>query len=336
MPLPELPPLNALRFFEAAARHGSFAAAARELRVTPACISYRIKSLERHLGTELFARFAHGVRLNPQSQAYLKDIQRIFADLDQATRRRRHRRQTPLLKLVTIEVVAEKWLMPQLAGFTAVHPEITIEFDVDHGEVDPDRRDFDVWIAFTDQVPDTLHSERLLEETVPRLQPGPSGGPGTAPRGGRREVADAPACGLHRRSPGDHHRVRRRPRRSRSGSPRKPKDLHGWPLVYDLHWTTDWSHWFTHHGVASADLSQAFGFRLYTMVVQAAVDGIGVALGHSLMIARELEQGTLVTLFDSPVAARAPYLLVTAPASRRKPEVVAFRDWILAQASLNC
>ena len=71
------------------------------------------------------------------------------------------------------------------------------------------------------------------------------------------------------------------------------------------------------------------------MVVQAAVDGIGVALGHSLMIARELEQGTLVTLFDSPVAAPAPYLLVTAPASRRKPEVAAFRDWILAQASLN-
>ena len=298
MPLPDLPPLNDLRFFEAAARHGSFAAAARELRITPAGLSYRIKSLERHLGTALFSRFAHGVRLNPQGRAYLKDIQRIFADLDQATRRRRDRRQTPLLKLVAIEVVAEKWLMPQLAGFTAVHPEITIEFEVDHGEVDPDRRDFDVWIAFTDQVPDTLHSERLLEETL------------------------SPVC-----SPG---------LLEARGRPRKPKDLRGWPLVYDLHWTTDWSHWFTHHGVASADLSQAFGFRLYTMVVQAAVDGIGVALGHSLMIARELEQGTLVTLFDSPVAAPAPYLLVTAPASRRKPEVVAFRDWILAQASLNC
>ncbi len=295
MSLPDFPPLNALRFFEAAARHGSFAAAARELRVTPASVSYRVKTVERHLGTTLFLRFAHGVRLNPQGKAYLKDIQRIFADFNHATERHRHRRKTPLLKLVAIEVVAEKWLMPQLAHFKTLHPDIAIEFEVDHGDVDPDRRDFDVWIAFADEVPDTVHSEKLLEETL------------------------FPVCSpslLQAR-----------------GRPRKPKDLHAWPLVYDLHWTTDWSHWFAHHGVASADLSEASGFRLYTMVVQAALDGIGVALGHSLMIARELEQGTLVTLFDSPVAAPAPYLLVTAEASREKPQVVAFRNWIFRQAS---
>ena len=297
MARPDLPPLDALRFFEAAARYGSFAAAARELTVTPASVSYRIKSLERHLGTTLFSRLAHGVRLNPQGQAYLQVVQRIFADLSHETGRHRARRRTPLLKLVSIEVVAEKWLMPQLADFKAVHPEITMEFEVDHDEVDPARRDFDVWIAFADQVPDTVHSERLLEETL------------------------CPVCS---------------PRLIEArGRPRIPGDLHGWPLVYDLHWTNDWSHWFAHHGVSSPDLSQASGFRLYTMVVQAAVDGIGVALGHSSMIARELEQGTLVTLFDSPVAAPAPYLLVIAPAARRKPEVVAFRDWILGRASSN-
>ena len=294
---PDLPPLNALRFFEAAARYGSFAEAARELGVTPASVSYRVKTLERHLGTTLFSRFAHGVRLNPKGQAYLQVVQRVFADLGHATARNRARRRTPLLKLVAIEVVAEKWLMPQLAEFKAVHPEITMEFEVDHDEVDPNRRDFDVWIAFADQVPDTIHSERLLEETL------------------------FPVCS---------------PRLIEArGRPRVPSDLHGWPLVYDLHWTNDWSHWFAHHGVSAADLSQASGFRLYTMVVQAAVDGIGVALGHSSMIARELEQGTLVTLFDSPVAAPAPYLLVIAPGARRKPEVVAFRDWLLRQASSN-
>ena len=74
MSLPDFPPLNALRFFEAAARHGSFAAAARELRVTPASVSYRVKTVERHLGTTLFLRFAHGVRLNPQGKAYLKSL----------------------------------------------------------------------------------------------------------------------------------------------------------------------------------------------------------------------------------------------------------------------
>lgn len=292
----DLPPLGALRFFEAAGRHGSFSAAARELRVTPASISYRVKAVERHLGTTLFSRFAHGVRLNQQGQAYLRDIQRIFADLNHATERRR-RRTTPLLRLVAIEVVAEKWLMPQLAEFKALHPDIVIEFEVDHGEVDPARRDFDVWIAFAEEVPDTLQSEMLLEETL------------------------FPVC-----SPS---MLKAR------GRPQRPKDLHSWPLVYDLHWTTDWSHWFAHHGVAAADLSQASGFRLYTMVVQAAVDGIGVALGHSLMIAPELEQGTLVKLFDSPVAAPAPYLLVIAPASREKPEVLAFRDWIAGRRPLT-
>ena len=75
------------------------------------------------------------------------------------------------------------------------------------------------------------------------------------------------------------------------GQPREPADLHSWPLLYDLHWKTYWSHWFAHQGAKDADLSHASGFRLYSMMVQAAVDGMGVALGHSLMIARELEQG---------------------------------------------
>ena len=188
MSLPDFPPLNALRFFEAAARHGSFAAAARELRVTPASVSYRVKTVERHLGTTLFLRFAHGVRLNPQGKAYLKDIQRIFADFNHATERHRHRRKTPLLKLVAIEVVAEKWLMPQLAHFKTLHPDIAIEFEVDHGDVDPDRRDFDVWIAFADEVPDTVHSEKLLEET---LFPGCS--PSLLQARGRPQAGPAPA-----------------------------------------------------------------------------------------------------------------------------------------------
>ena len=135
--------------------------------------------------------------------------------------------------------------------------------------------------AFTNEVTETWHAETLFEETL------------------------LPVCSpafLEAR-----------------GRPREPADLHGWPLLYDLHWTTDWSHWFAHHGARAADLSPASGFRLYSMMVQAAVKGMGVALGHSLMITRELEQGTLVSLFDSRVTAPARYLLVTAPASMGKP-----------------
>ena len=128
-----------------------------------------------------FQRYAHGVSLNVQGRAYLRDIERIFAELRRVTERRRDRQETELLKLVAIEVVAEKWLMPLLADFRAAHPDIAIEFEVDHGPVDPKRRDFDVWIAFTDEVPHSLHSEKLFEETL-----FPCAVRGSWPRGGGR------------------------------------------------------------------------------------------------------------------------------------------------------
>ena len=292
--MPDLPALESVRAFEAAARHESFVRAARELQVTAATVSHRVQELERHLGARLFSRYARGVRLNARGRSYADEIRRIFAEITAATERHRERAQAKRLKLVAVEVAAEKWLMPRLADFKAAHPDISIEFETDHREVDPDRRDFDVWIAFTDRVADTLHAETLFEETL------------------------LPVC-----SPAF---------LKAQGQPREPSDLHGWPLLYDLHWATYWSHWFAHHGLGAADLSQASGFRLYSMMVQAAVEGMGVALGHSLMIARELAEGTLVSLFDSRVTAPARYLLVTAPASIGKPEVRAFREWVLRHA----
>ena len=292
--MPDLPPLEGIRAFEAAARHDSFIRAGQELGVSAATISHRVRALEQHIGALLFSRHARGVHLNVRGQEYAGEIRRFFADLSTATERHREHAEATHLKLVAVEVVAEKWLMPRLADFKAGHPDISIEFETDHREVDPDRRDFDVWIAFTDRVAETLHVETLFEETL------------------------IPVC-----SPA---------LLKLQGQPREPADLHGWPLLYDLHWTTYWSHWFAHHGAGKADLSKASGFRLYSMMVQAAVEGMGVALGHSLMIARELEEGTLVSLFDSRVTAPARYLLVTAPASINKPHVGAFRSWVLRHA----
>ena len=292
--MPDLPPMESMHAFEAAARHDSFVRAGQELDVTAATISNRVRALEEHIGAELFSRHARGVRLNVRGREYAGEIRRILAEITTVTERHREHAQATHLKLVAVEVVAEKWLMPRLADFRAKHPDISIEFETDHREVDPERRDFDVWIAFTDRVDKTLHVKTLFEETL------------------------IPVC-----SP-DFLKIQ--------GQPREPADLHGWPLLYDLHWTTYWSHWFAHHGAGEADLSKASGFRLYSMMVQAAVEGMGVALGHSLMIARELEQGTLVSLFDARVTAPARYLLVTAPGSAKKPQVRAFRNWILNQA----
>ena len=213
----DLPPLESVRVFEVAARHESFVKAGQELGVTAATVSNRIQALETRMGARLFTRSTRGVRLNNRGRAYGEEIRGILAEIGAATDRHREHTGEKRLKLVAVEVVAEKWLMPRLADFKAAHPDISIEFETDHREVDPERRDFDIWIAFTDRVAKTLQAETLFEESL------------------------LPVC-----SPAL-LKARRRPR--------KPADLHRWPLVEDLHWTTYWSHWFAQHGAGTADRS---------------------------------------------------------------------------------
>lgn len=290
-----LPPLDCLRFFEVAARHESFTKAAEELCRTQSAVAYRVKTLEAYLGYPLFTRQPRGVRLTSDGRAYLKHIQRIFADLHHVTQHDRSRRGHTLLKVVAVEVVAEQWLMPRLAHFKAGHPEIAIELETDHCKVDPRRRDFDIWIAFTDTVADGLDAETLFTETL------------------------LPVC-----SPA---------LQAARGRLKKPGNLRSWPLLYDLEWSAYWAHWFASHGEPPPDLSTASGFRLYSMMIQAAINGMGVALGHASMIARELERGQLVALSKTPIAAPARYILVTAPDAGSRPEVQVFRNWIMDQVA---
>ena len=132
-----LPPLDCLRFFEAAAHHESFTKAAAELCRTQAAVAYRVKTLEAYLGYPLFTRQPRGIRLTSDGRAYLEHIQRIFADIQHVTQHHRSRHGHTLLKVVAVEVVAEQWLMPRLAHFKASHPEIAIELETDHRKVDP-------------------------------------------------------------------------------------------------------------------------------------------------------------------------------------------------------
>ena len=263
--------------------------------MTSAAVAHRVKTLEASLGDKLFERRAHGVRLNPQGEAYLKDVQRILTDLHDVTERCRNRGDAPFLKIVAVEVVATNWLLPRLPEFKATHPDLVIEVDTDHGEVDPVRREFDVWIAFGHEVERTLHSETLFDEAL---------------------ISVCSPVLLEKRA-----------------RPRRPGDLRDWPLLYALASESHWAYWFARLGLPPPDLSRAMGLRLHGMVVDAAIGGMGVALGHVSMIARELERRTLVSLFDARAAVPARYHVVTAPASRDKPAAQAFRDWLLDQAS---
>ena len=293
-PLRPMPPLECLIFLEAAARNGSFKSAAVELCVTAGAVAYRIKTLEAYFGGPLFVRHSRGVKLNQDGQKYLQAIQPILTELHDVSERHRRRPKAKRLAIVSVEALAEKWLTPRLAGFKAIHPDIAIELETDHREVDLVRRDVDIWLPYANEVRTPLQAETLLEERL------------------------GPVCSpilLEAR-----------------GRPGKPDDLLAWPLLYDIEWAADWPCWFEHQDRPPPDLSRASGFRLYSMLVQAAAGGMGVAMGRASMIEQELEQGTLVPLFDQWVAAPARYLLVTTPSSRRKPVVQEFSEWVLGQA----
>ena len=296
-----LPPLESLRFFEAAARHQSFSLAGGELGVTAAAVAHRIRTLEKHLDAPLFERRQRGVRLNLRGQAYLKEVQRILAEVHGVSEQ--HRREPRRVRIVSVEAVAEKWLMPRLPSFKASYPGIAIELETNHRGVNPDRNEFDAWLAYTGETaarrPVTRREDTLMEETL-------------------YEEELLPVC-----SPA---------LLTARGRPRDSADLAGWPLLYDLGWNADWAYWFARQGQPTPDLARASGFRLYSMLVNAAVNGIGAAIGRPMLIAHELEKRTLVPIFDRQAAAPERCCLITTAGSRRRLEVQAFREWILLEA----
>ena len=295
----KLPPLECLRYFEIAARHESFVRAAKELGVTPAAVAYRIKVLEEHLGHTLFERQRRSVKLSTRGQACLRDVQRILAEIGEIAERYGSDRTARRLNIAAVESIADRWLMPKLPAFKALEPDIAIEIETDLAVTDAQSNDVDVWITYAGEnwgpaAPEAQH-ETLFEETIiPVCSPGL----------------------LEARSP-----------------PVRAADLHRWPLLDHLGRPSDWLHWFAAHGTTAPDLSHASRFRLCSMLVRAAVDGMGVAIGRPTTIARELQQGTLVPLMDQLTGPRSSCCLVSTPAARSRREVRAFRDWILQEAA---
>ena len=299
-----LPPLENLRFFEAAARHQSFALAGKELGVTAAAVGHRIRTLEKHLDAELFERRRRSVRLNPKRPG--------LSQGGAAHPRRGPRR----LRATALHPTAGAHRLGRGGGRRSGScrgsprsrrptPASPSSSRPTTASVDPARRDFDAWLAYAGETsaprPLTRREDTLLEETL-------------------YEEALLPVC-----SPA--LLVAR-------GRPRGPAELHDWPLLYDLGWDADWSYWFARQGQPTPDLSRASGFRLYSMLIQAAASGLGAAIGRPMLIAHELERRVLVPLFERQEEAPERCCLITTAASRQRPELRAFRNWILREAAL--
>jgi LysR family transcriptional regulator, glycine cleavage system transcriptional activator len=294
--------LNALRAFEASARHESFSAAAAELHVTPAAVGQLVRTLEEALGTVLFHRGTSGrTRLAPTEAARraLPDLRAGFDRLSLGVTRLQEGSPNGVLTVTISPAFAAKWLLPRIERFQAAFPETDVRLDVSLEILDFASRGVDIGVRYGAGSWPGLVAEKLMDEEI------------------------YPVC-----SPAllRHHRLR------------KPSELASVKLIHDL--SVDarsgfatWSAWFKR---ARAEVDTKRGLRINNSaaVLQAAIDGHGVALARSPMARDDLAAGRLVRLFpEIALASALAYYVVYRPECAALPRLVAFRDWLVREAS---
>lgn len=298
-----VPGTRALRTLEAAARHLNFTRAADELGLTPAAVSHQIKEIEDQLGVTLFARTSRSVRLTPAGAVLFEASCDAIALMNRAVARaQKLARGQSLLKVTADAHFAAKWLMRRLDHFRAIRPDIELRFDISYEVRDFEVDDVDIAIRFgTGQYPGVV-AHRLFDNII------------------------VPVCSprlLQGRPP-----------------PQVPRDLFNYRLVH-IEWSRrgltwpNWRMWMAAAGVDDFDENQATVFATSSDCIQAAIDGGAVALADFAMVAQDLSEGRLVQPFELGVrmAPEFAYHLVYPNAHAEDGHIVAFRDWILDEAS---
>lgn len=285
-----LPPMNAIRVFEAASRHGTFTHTATELSVTQGAVSRHVSALEAWLGVKLFERNLRGIALTPKGVVYARIVRGALDQLDYATRQLKDEPDQNLLRLKVPPTFAIRWLAPRLARFHALNRSLELQITTSHHAVDFNREDVDACIhSDTRPLPGT-HCHRLFGEVVL---------PVCCPR-------------LVERKPGL----------------AAPRDLASHVLVSSLHRPRDWPTWLAAAGVADIDGNNGIRVENSALAYQAAIDGVGVAIAQWRFVEDDLRNGRLVAPFALRVPADGSYYFAY-PAERAKPErVAAFEDWI--------
>lgn len=292
-----LPPLNALRAFEAAARHLSFLKAAEELHVTPGAISQQVKQLEDHLGIILFRRLPRGVLLTEAGQRYGKRIGEILEGIVAATVDLQRDEAAGILTVSAMPSFAARWLIPRLGLFRLAQPGISLRVVAEGDLTDFAVENVDVAIRYGPARYQGLASELLFPEEIfpvcsPKLLAGPTP---------LRRIADLVNFTLLYDEPGAGY--------------------------HDL----NWRRWLAQVGAPEIEPSPGPAFTYTHMTLQAAVAGQGVALGSTVLAADDLASGSLVRPLPESVTSPFAYWFVCPPASLGRPKVKAFHDWVLAE-----
>lgn len=295
----KLPPLNALRAFEAAARHLSFTKAADELAVTQAAISHQVKALEDYLGLPLFRRLNRRLVLTEAGQLYLPVLRDAFDAIAGGTVRLHQDQESGPLHVSVVPSLAAKWLLPRMSRFRERHPDIDVMISANLKLIDFSDGVFEVGIRYGVGNYPGLRVDRLLDDEVfpvcsPKLLEGP-------------------------------HPLRR------------PEDLRYHTLLHDEvsrhDESPDWQSWLQAVGVNGIDVRRGPGFSDSSMVIEAAAAGQGVALGHRWLAAADLESGRIVMPFGPAIPSKFAYYMVSPPALAERRRVRLFREWLLEEAA---
>ncbi|GGZ13375.1 MULTISPECIES: transcriptional regulator GcvA [Shewanella] len=285
-----LPPLNAVKAFEAAARHLSFTRAAEELFVTQAAVSHQIKALEDFLGLKLFRRKNRSLLLTEEGQSYFLEIKDIFGQLADATDRLLARSAIGSLTVSMPPSFAIQWLVPRLAKFSEKNPDIDVRIKAVDSSTDSLSDDVDVAIYYGQGNWPGLRADKLRNEVL------------------------IPVCS---------------PLLLKGPKPlEKPADLKFHTLLHDMS-RHDWQAWFRQCGVTDINVNQGPIFSHSSLVLQAAAHGQGVALGYSVLARPDILAGRLVCPFQEVLVSKDAYYLVCQQKHAELGKIVAFREWML-------
>lgn len=291
-----LPPLNPLRVFEVVARSGNLTAAAQELHVTQSAVSRQVAVLEAYLGVDLFRRERHGVTLTRAGADYAREVMPAFERIAGATERLARAHEPGILRLRTYTTFAAKWLIPRLPDFQRAHPGIDVRISNAVPDVDFDRDGVDVAIQYGDGRWPHAEADLLFRDEIE---------PVCSPRFVRE------------------HRAARQPAR-----------LLATRLLISRYRRHDWDDWLAACDLADvATATERMSFSSSVLTWQAAIDGLGIAIGQTALLQHEFRQGLLIRPFGRPLRRAQGHYLVRPAVQRESREVRALRDWLLAAAA---
>lgn len=289
-----LPPMANLLALEAASRHASISRAADELHLTQSAVSRQIRQLEHQLGLALFHRVRQRVVLTDAGRVYAVDVRTLLQQFSAATQRVMALSDGgSLLNLAVLPTLGTRWLIPRLGAFTARHPQVTVNFAARSEPFDFAQEPFDAAIHFGAPHWAGARCEYLMHE------------------------ATVPVCS---------------PAFQRAHGIGAVADLASVVLLQQSTRPTQWADWFAQVGTAGVPALRGPRFEQFAMIAQAAVCGLGAALLPSFLVEAEIASGELVVLFPQALTSADAYYLVYPESRAEAPLLLAFRDWIVAQA----